>query len=376
MQVQINLAAGDPKTALRLSNEFMDRLAKAAPDRETSPQMLTELKGKALTARASAELQLKDAKSARADFTAARDAAPNDPGSYINLAAVALSENKPDEAIGTYERALAIDSTNFDALNGLVNIYARQNKLDQAHARLDQAMAAQPDKASLHYLKAQVYGFEKNAQGAEGELRRTLDLDGNYLAAYSALGALFVNLNQQGRAIEEYRKIIEHKPDDASAYTLIGMLEDSRGNRDAAVENYRKAIELDQNNAIAANNLAWSYASYGKGNLDEAVRLAQGVVQKYPEMPGFADTLGWVYYQKGLYAAAIEQFQKAVSKDESIARQANGTPTPGYHYRLGLALSKKGDKAGARRELEQSLRLGEGKNFTEADEARKALATL
>jgi Flp pilus assembly protein TadD len=226
-------------------------------------------------------------------------------------------------------------------------------------------------------LKAQVYGYDKNAQGAESELRRTLELDGNYLAAYSSLGALFVNLNQQDRAINEYRKIIEHKPDDASAYTLIGMLEDSRGNRDAAVENYRKAVELDQNNAIAANNLAWSYASSGKAdNLDEAVRLAQGVVQKYPDTPGFADTLGWVYYQKGLYAAAVEQFQKAVAKDESIARQSNAEPSPGYHYRLGLALSKQGDRAGARRELEQSLRLGEGKNFAEADDARKALATL
>jgi tetratricopeptide (TPR) repeat protein len=376
MQVQINLAAGDPKTALRLSNEFMDRLAKAAPDRETSPQMLAELKSKALTSRASAELQLQDTKAARADFTAARDAAPNDPGSYINLAAVALGEQKPDEAISLYERALAIDSSNYDALNGLINIYARQKKTEQAHARVDQALAAQPNKPWLHYLKAQVYGYDKNAQGAESELRRTLELDVNYLAAYSALGALFVNLNQQERAINEYHKIIEHKPDDASAYTLIGMLEDSRGNRDAAVENYRKAVELDQNNAIAANNLAWSYASYGKGNLDEAVRLAQGVVQKYPEMPGFADTLGWVYYQKGLYAAAVEQFQKAVAKDDAIARQANVTPSPGYHYRLGLALSKKGDRQGARRELEQSLRLGEGKNFAEADDARKALATL
>lgn len=376
MQVQINLAAGDPKMALRLSNEFIERLSKAAPDKDTSPQMLTELRSKVLTARASAELQLKDTKAARTDFSAARDAAPNDPGSYINLAAVALSENKTDEGIAFYERALAIDSSNFDALNGLINIYARQNKLGQAHERVDQALGAQPDKPSLHYLKAQVYGYEKNAQGAESELRRTLELDGNYLAAYSALGALFVNLNQQDRAIEEYRKIIERRPDNASAYTLIGMLEDSRGNHDAAIESYHKAVELDQNNAIAANNLAWSYASYGKGNLDEAVRLAQGVVQKYPEMPGFADTLGWVYYQKGLYAAAVEQFQKAVAKDDSNARQANGTPSPGYHYRLGLALAKKGDRQGARRELEQSLRIGQDKNFAEADDARKALATL
>jgi hypothetical protein len=40
------------------------------------------------------------------------------------------------------------------------------------------------------------------------------------------------------------------------------------------------------------------------------VRLAQGVVQKNPNIAGFVDTLGWVYYKKGLYGAAIEQLQK------------------------------------------------------------------
>jgi hypothetical protein len=42
-----------------------------------------------------------------------------------------------------------------------------------------------------------------------------------------------------------------------------------------------------------------------------------------------------------------------------------------------MALAGKGDKANARRELEQALRLGEKQqNFTDAEEARKTLATL
>ena len=61
--------------------------------------------------------------------------------------------------------------------------------------------------------------------GAEAEFRRALEIDPNYLAAYSALGAMFVNTNQQDRAIAEYTKIVERRPDNAAAYTLIGMLE-------------------------------------------------------------------------------------------------------------------------------------------------------
>jgi tetratricopeptide (TPR) repeat protein len=367
MQAQISLAAGDYKNALTRSNDLLDLLSKSGPDANISSQLLTELRLKGLTTRGSAQLAQGNTKAARADLEQARDVAPGMPGVYSNLAAVALKEGKTDEAIGLYEQALSIDKANFDALNGLINIYNSQNRLDQAHARVDQALGAQPNYASLHYLKAQVYGLQRNPEGAEGELRRTIEIEPNYLPAYFALGALFINTNQQERAIAEYRKILEKRPDDASTYTIIGMLEDSRRNYDAAAESYRKALEIDPNSPIAANNLAWLYASRNMGNLDEAVRLAQGVVQKYPEQIGFADTLGWVYYKKNLYAAAVEQLQKVVAKDQNSAT---------YRFHLGMAQAGNGDKAGAKRSLTEALRLGEGKNFPDADEARQTLATL
>jgi tetratricopeptide (TPR) repeat protein len=376
LQVQINLAGGDAKSALQLAGQLQDRLTKAAPDRDTSPQMLADLRANALVAHGSAALQLRDTRTARQDFLAARDAAPNSTDVYVNLASVALAENKPDEAITLYQSALAIDGANFNSLRGLIGIYAAQNRIDLAHARVDQSLSTQPNNASLHFLKGQVYGFERNAQGAEAEFRRALEIDGNYLAAYSALGALFVNTNQQDRAIQEYQKIVERRPENAAAYTLIGMLEMNRQNYDAAVDYYRKALARDENAVFAANNLAWLYAVYSKGNMDEAVRLAQTAVQANPEVPSFVDTLGWVYYKKGLYGAAAEQLKKAVSVDEAMARKSNGMPSATYRFHLGMALAAKGDRAGARREIETALRLSEKVSFPEADEARKTLATL
>ncbi|HKP37107.1 MAG TPA: tetratricopeptide repeat protein [Pyrinomonadaceae bacterium] len=376
MTIQLNLASGDAKAALQLAAQLQDRLAKAAPDRDNSPQLLAELRTKTLVAHGSAALQLRDTKTARQDFTAARDAAPNSPDIYVNLAVVALAENKVDEAIGFYNNALALDGAHFSALRGLINLYSAQKHTDQAHARIDQAIAAQPNNASLHFLKGRIYGFEMNAAAAESEFRRALELDSNYLAAYSALAALFVNTNQQQRAIDEYRKIVERRPDNAAIYTLIGMLEMNQQNIDAAIESYKKALAQDQNAIFAANNLAWLYAVHGKGNMDEAVRLAQTAVQANPEVPSFVDTLGWVYYKKGLYGPAAEQLKKAVAVDESAARRNNLSPTPTYRYHLGVALAAKGEKAAARREIENALRLSEKTHFPEADEARKTLATL
>ena len=376
LQVQISLASGDAKSAQRLATELIDRVNQAVPDRGSSPQMLAEVRMKAYLSRGSAALEQGNTVSARKDFMMARDAAPRDTYPYISLASVALAENKAGEAAGFYENALSIESTNFNALSGLVRLYAQTNELGKAHARLDQVLNTYPTNASLHYLKAQAYGFERNSAQAEAELRKTLEIDPNYIAAYSSLGALFVNTKQEDRAIAEYQKILERRPDNATAHTLIGMLDDSRQNYEAAAESYKKAIGKDQNSIIAANNLAWLYAVKGKGNLDEAVRLAQGVVQKNPNIPGFVDTLGWVYYKKGLYGAAVEQLQKAVSLDAQAAKITNRSPSPNYRFHLGMALKARGDKDAARRELELAVRLSEKSPFAEAGEARNALAAL
>jgi tetratricopeptide (TPR) repeat protein len=375
MQLQINLA-GDPKSVVSLASDLLARLSKTAPDRENSPQLLAELTQKSYLARGAAQVSLKNLAGARQDFDAARQIAPGDPTPYNNLAVVAMQESKPDEAIASFENALRVDATNFVALNGLIAQYASSKELPKAHARVDQALNAYPNVAWLHFLKGQVYGYEGNGTAAEASLRRALELDPNYLPAYSSLAALFINSKQEARAIEEYKKILAIRPDNSAVYTLIGMLEDSRQNFDVANENYKKALEQDPNAVIAANNLAWNYAANEKGNLDEAVRLAQTVVQRNPNVAGFVDTLGWVYYKKNLYGAAVEQLKKAVALDEAAARVANVTPSPTYQYHLGMALKGNGDKGGSQQALQAALRLAEKKPFAYEQDARKALAEL
>jgi tetratricopeptide (TPR) repeat protein len=375
MQVQINLAAGDAPGAQRLASDLLARLDKAVPDARNSPQLLNELRAKTLTARATTHLQPKslNTAAARADFTQARDLMPNAPSSHVNLAAVAVAERKADEAAQHYERALSLDAASVDALNGLINLYESQGRLDQAHARVDQAIAARPNTASLYFLKSVIYGKQRDGQQAEAALRRTLQLDPDFVPALNALGALYVNTNRPDEAIAEFRRMGEKRPDDPTPYMLIGMVEDGRKNYDASTEAYKQALTINTENAFAANNLAWNYAEYGKGNLDEAVRLAQGVVQKFPDEPGYADTLGWVYYKKGLHAAAVEQLQKAVRQTT-----ARGTDSPAYRYHLGLALAALGRKPEARQQLQQALNPTKGNKLSPENEqeARKALASL
>jgi tetratricopeptide (TPR) repeat protein len=377
LQIQASFTANESERALQQSNQLLETTKTARPTAETNAQELEELRVRALIARGSAYLDLGRLSESRADFQEVQRLSPNSSNAYVNLARVSSAGGNQIEAIGFYEKALSIDVKNFDALSGLINVFKQQGQYAQAHAQIDKAInnASKNDLPALHYLKSDVFHTEKNLASAEAELQKAIELDENYLPAYSAFALLLVEQNQADRAIGQYKKIVEKKQS-ASVYTLLGMLEDARQNLDEAEKNYRKALEIAPESQIAANNLAWNIAAYDRGNLDEALKLAQTNVSKNLSNAGFYDTLGWVYYKKSLYAQAVEQMKKAVALDAADAARAGKPAIPAYRLRLGIALASAGDKPSARREVEVALQNQKDLSDKEVQDARNLLASL
>jgi tetratricopeptide (TPR) repeat protein len=145
---------------------------------------------------------------------------------------------------------------------------------------------------------------------------------------------------------------------------MIAVIYDSQKKLDLSEKHYRACLEADPKFAPAANNLAYILAE-GNRDLNEALKYAQAAKAVLPEDPNVADTLGWVYYKKGIYDSAIAEFKASLAK-------APENQTMMYH--LGLAYYKKGEPERAKAELERALKLGD--KFEGADEAKKALAEL
>jgi tetratricopeptide (TPR) repeat protein len=120
---------------------------------------------------------------------------------------------------------------------------------------------------------------------------------------------------------------------------------------------------------VASNNLAYVMLQ-SAGNLDVALSLAQTARQGMPDSASAADTLGWVYYQKGAYKSAIDLFQEALKLGERSKQAEN----PTVHYHLGLAYQKDNQPTLARQHLERVLKLDP--NYSSAADVRKALAQL
>ena len=96
-----------------------------------------------------------------------------------------------------------------------------------------------------------------------------------------------------------------------------------------------------------------------------ALAMAQTARRGLPESANTADTLGWAYYCKGIYPAAIQLFRQALDKSPRSAT---------FHYHLGLAYQKLDKRLLARQHLEDVLKINP--NYPEIEDVKKALAQL
>jgi Flp pilus assembly protein TadD len=195
-------------------------------------------------------------------------------------------------------------------------------------------------------------------------MRKAVDADPANLAAYEALGRLFVKANRLGEAVQEFEALAARQPQPVASLTMIGMIHESLKRTDDARRSYEKALEFDPKAAVAGNNLAWIYVNTG-GSLDVALQLAKNAKAALPKQPEVGDTLGWIYYKKGLWSLAIRELKDAADRDPA---------NPAYHYHLGLAYAANGNRDLARGSLQTALRLRS--DFDGAQDASRVLSTL
>jgi tetratricopeptide (TPR) repeat protein len=349
----------------------------ATPNAETDGDALQDLRFRGLTSRGLAYLELGKLSEAKADLQDIVRLSPHSSSAMVNLAKVFTAEKNYQQALQLYQNALSLDSQNFDAASGVVATFINLGEPAKAHQQIDSLLTARAGQASMmsafHYLNSTIFIAEKNNAAAEQELLSSIELDENYLPSYTAYASLLASQDRTEEAIAQYQKVIAKRPA-AQTYTMLGILEDGRGNTEAAESNYRPALQIAPDTSIEANNLAWLIAE-NHGNLDEALQLATAAVSKNQSVPGYYDTLGWVYMKKGLYSPAVEQMRKAVAMDEANAQKNNVAITPGYRVRLSLALAKAGDKTSARREAEISLKYASALSQREANDAKSVLAS-
>jgi TolB-like protein/Tfp pilus assembly protein PilF len=193
-----------------------------------------------------------------------------------------------------FERALALDAGNVDAMVGWATVVAtiagsfasddRAAQLAAAETTLTKALSMAPRHAGAHLSLGAVQMFTNRAALGIGECERALALDHNLADAHGCIGMAkyFV-----GRAEETEAHILEAlrlSPRDIYAYRwmlFVGIAKAQLGADTEAVDWLRRSIEANRNFPLAHFHLAEALALLGQ--LDEARAAAQAGLALQPD---------------------------------------------------------------------------------------------
>lgn len=245
------------------------------------------------------------------------------------------------------EALLQLDPQNGRALDALAQTYLRDGNTVAALAVLRTAAQKYPRSAGLQFLLGRWLDELKYPDEARKAYTAALTIDPAFIAAKARLGYMDIASGEPDSASQEFTSVAASATRKAPAEIALAVLaERNGGNIQVAIGHYRTALETEPNNVIALNNLAYLLANDPKKS-DEALTLAQHAKELAPENPVVCDTIGWAYYQKGLYRDALREFQEAVAKE----------PTAKRKYHLAMAFFKAGDAGEARSTMLQARRM-------------------
>ncbi|MBU4208906.1 MAG: tetratricopeptide repeat protein [Proteobacteria bacterium] len=159
------------------------------------------------------------------------------------------------------------------------------------------------------------------------------------------LGSFYEEKEEFNKAEKVFKKALIIDPKNIELHFRLGVVYDKLDKKEAAIESMKTVINLDPHNANALNYVGYIYAELGI-NLDEAERLIKEALKYSPDDGYITDSLGWVYYKKGLYKDALKLLKKA-------ADLVPDDPTIFEH--LGDAYLKMNDKKKALMFYERSL---------------------
>jgi len=284
-----------------------------------------------------------DLAAARAELTVLAKASPQDLEPQFELGVVALNARSYEEARAIFSKLQG--SGDPRAIAGLAETYLYQKQFEKAFQILDVGFKKRPDSPLIHQQYAKAAALTGRYDLAVTEFQKLISVEPKSLDTRLLLAELYERKGDRNNAILTYRQAEQMSPTDlrvglalAEALTQAGRISEAR-------TQYDKLVQSRPDNPAVLNNAAFFLSDTG-GNLDKALTLAQRALAKAPGQPGLSDTIGYVYLKKGQRDSAIQTFSNLVRKYPGYAT---------FRYHLGLALFEKGDKIGARKELEAAL---------------------
>ena len=172
-------------------------------------------------------------------------------GSGIRLA----NGGRLSEAIREFQKVVEEDRQNIGAQFYIGVCYYRLQRLDDAVAALNAALAAGRNYEPAEELLGTIWLLKKDYARAREQFEHLAAVAPASYGAHFNLGILAMREGRADEALRELRAAAGADPGSAQPHSALGSLYEARGDRAHAREEFRKAIEIDPQDRAAREGL-------------------------------------------------------------------------------------------------------------------------
>ena len=274
---------------------------------------------------------------------------------YANLGDIHFANERTEQAISNFEKALSFDPDLTELYTPLGLAYVAAGEITKAEIELSKADSVLKPEAETEYLRGLIFYKQNKNDDALAAFSKTLMLDPDSVLANYYLAAVYDRLNQTEQSIAAYKKTIDIEPAFAPAYFDLGVTYYNDAHYEYAEQAYKKTVKIDYENSEAHANLAsthrqlgeyaeangeykiaaegikgdadlfseWGYCLGKVGNWTNAIARLETARSIAPEESVYTN-LGWAYYNAGqelensnksagsIYAKAKNSLQEAI----------------------------------------------------------------
>ncbi len=222
---------------------------------------------------------------------------PTDTTAVLYAAYAATAKQDYPQAISFYDKLISIGHKTEDVYKNKVQLQQATDATDEAVMKtLSAALKEHPN--SVYLMQEELKYYLKNDRGDEAmaKLENAIKADQNNASLYAVLGNLQERKNNVDGAMSSYKKAIEIDPNNFDAYYNLGVLEYNKGS-----EFNNKAAKLDY---ATYQKKGKSLEAQAKKHYEASLPYFKRALEIQPDDQGTMSTLAKVYTRLGRKAEA------------------------------------------------------------------------
>lgn len=235
---------------------------------------------------------------------------------------VALARlGRHEEALASHQEATALDPDYAQAWCNAARAAVTLKRFDNALAAYDQALALHPGDAANHINRGAVLADLRRYEDALASIEHAITLAPGYIDAYLNRGATQKLLSRHEDALRSYDEILKLAPDHVAARIHRGTSLIALERREEALTEFDIVLDVDRDNVDALTCRGGLLHDLGRN--DEGLECLHRAMAITPDAADATYNCGIIHMSLGRHDKALEYFERACAIKPTSASLSN-----------------------------------------------------